>query len=489
MRIAISLAAFLISQIALFAQQDTSFSITYGTINEDRGAKIRLASDGNLLIVGSTAADEQNSGSDMYLLKVDTLGRKLWSLAVGANEIEQATDVVEMNNGNYLLVGYSNSFSLGDYDVFVAQVSAAGALLSLDTYGGSDWDQAYGVTATADGGFVIVGESYSYQNGISQGLVIKLNAAGTLEWMNNWGGSFNDGFYAVENLASGVIVAAGYTEVENNGKDIWVVGISVFGDSLWTRTIGSSADEEALDIGINSGQFIGLVGYTTRQGLSKDFYFVALDNNLDSAFDFLGSYSDVDVLTGITIDDFDGFVISGYTNSTSLGVINYDVTYYRIRDDGVFVYGTTFGYAQNEFANSILSGSTSGFYFLGTTDSHGQGLNDIWLLRALEFDTFSLRTPELILDTVSLLTSAPDFSTASATSLKLYPNPLRDQLTIETGSRLVAELMTTNGQLLRQLELNRGENRVDLQDLPVGTYFISFTDQSNHTTIQVIQKK
>lgn len=471
------------------AQQDTSLSITVGTANEDRGVVIREASDHTFLIAGSTGVDENNSGADMYLMKVDTLGNKLWSLAIGANEIEQATDVVEMSNGNYLLVGYSNSFSLGDYDVFIAMVSATGDLISLETYGGTDWDKAYGVCATIDGGYAIVGESFSYANGVSQGLVIKLNASGNLEWINNWGGAYNDGLKAVESLASGVLVTAGYTEESPGDKNMWVMGVSVFGDSLWSKSMGTSATEEVLDLAINSGQSIGLAGYTTRLGKAEDFCFIRLDNAQDSVYEFIGSYNGKDRLTGVAIDDFDDFLLAGYSNSSDLGVLNYDAAFYRITDDDVYLFGTTFGYTEDDLMLSIHSGSTFGFYLAGYTNSYGEGLNDVWFMRTLENGSWQNQLPTELNDTVSLLTSVPLTPFPQNAEINVYPNPVHERLLVHMSVAAALSIMTLDGKNMATHTLVQGTNTLPIQNLPAGNYALSFKLESGQTVVKIIQKK
>ena len=46
------------------------------------------------------------------------------------------------------------------------------------TYGGTDSDYAYAVWQTADGGYIVAAESYSFGAGDSDFLIIKLDPAG-----------------------------------------------------------------------------------------------------------------------------------------------------------------------------------------------------------------------------------------------------------------------------------------------------------------------
>ena len=66
-------------------------------------------------------------------------------------------------------------------------------------------------------------------------------------------------------------------------------------------------------------------------------------------------------------------------------------------------------------------------------------------------------------------------SLISETSIRVYPNPARDFLTIEISSEFVgkeAKIFSLQGQLLRQFSLEAGRNQVDISGLPEGLFLI-----------------
>jgi len=75
--------------------------------------------------------------------------------------------------------------------------------------------------------------------------------------------------------------------------------------------------------------------------------------------------------------------------------------------------------------------------------------------------------------------SSNDMTTKSKT-LKIYPNPSSDKITIETSaistdSRL--SIMNLSGQELITHEINGCRTKIDITDLPGGVYFVRLTGE------------
>ena len=62
-------------------------------------------------------------------------------------------------------------------------------------------------------------------------------------------------------------------------------------------------------------------------------------------------------------------------------------------------------------------------------------------------------------------------NTANRQPLKIYPNPVVDNVTIENGKGL-ATIYNSTGQLIMQEPINSSKQKINVSRLPKGTYFL-----------------
>ncbi|MBD3638657.1 MAG: T9SS type A sorting domain-containing protein [Crocinitomicaceae bacterium] len=67
----------------------------------------------------------------------------------------------------------------------------------------------------------------------------------------------------------------------------------------------------------------------------------------------------------------------------------------------------------------------------------------------------------------------------TTSDLKLYPNPAQEQLTIETQTAGILEIINVNGQLVKRIQLQANLNTVEVKDLDAGVYIYVVTSQNN----------
>ena len=96
----------------------------------------------------------------------------------------------------------------------------------IKTYGGSHWDEAFAVQQTSDGGYIVVGRTYSF--GVGAGCadfwVLKLDSNGNIQWQKTYGGSDTDVACAVQQTSDGGYIVVGRTASFGAGyADFWVL--------------------------------------------------------------------------------------------------------------------------------------------------------------------------------------------------------------------------------------------------------------------------
>jgi Secretion system C-terminal sorting domain len=98
---------------------------TIGGWNDDYAISIMNSLDGNLIVAGE-GATFGNGWFDMYLMKLDTRGRLLWSKTIGGPEIDVMRSIVTDNEGGFIAVGRTYSFGSGESDMFLVKTDSVG---------------------------------------------------------------------------------------------------------------------------------------------------------------------------------------------------------------------------------------------------------------------------------------------------------------------------------------------------------------------------
>lgn len=148
--------------------------------------------------------------------------------------------------------GIDVSGNHGNIDIWVVKLSVSGALQWQKTFGGWSIDIAYTIQKTIDGGYILVGSSSSDNGDITgshgdygDAWVIKISSTGLLQWQKALGGTSRDDGYTIQQTSDGGYIMVGST-FSNNGDvsgnhgncDAWLVKLSA---ELATETFDSNA--------------------------------------------------------------------------------------------------------------------------------------------------------------------------------------------------------------------------------------------------------
>src|SRR4030095_7081691 len=112
----------------------------------------------------------------------------------GGMNSEAASDVRQTNDGGYIIIGATNSFGAGDFDMYVVKTDASGKKLWTKTLGGIGVDNGDYIKQTVDGGYILGGGSGSF----GSYNLIKINASGNIQWSKVY-----DGFRGTDAQQSG----------------------------------------------------------------------------------------------------------------------------------------------------------------------------------------------------------------------------------------------------------------------------------------------
>jgi outer membrane protein assembly factor BamB len=234
---------------------------TYGLEYKTSGdvMDVQQTTEGGYIFVGETFAFAR--GRDVYLLKTDASGKEIWSKAFGGTEHDNGKSVRQTTEGGYIIAGSTNSFGVGEFDVYLLKTDADGQEEWSKTFGGSSWDEGNSVEQTSDGGYIVAGSKDS------DVYLLKTDTNGNELWSKTFGGIEDDSGNSVQQTSDGGYIIVGSTKSFGaGGSDVYVLKTDADGDELWSSTFGGMYGDSG-----NSVQQTADGGYIVIGGVEDDF--------------------------------------------------------------------------------------------------------------------------------------------------------------------------------------------------------------------------
>jgi len=174
-------------------------------------------------------------GRDFWFVQVGAVGNILKDKNVGGSFDDALFDLVPTADGGLVGIGYSysgatgnkTSLSLGGQDGWLVKLDTSWDIAWDRALGGNTTDYLWAGTPTADGGFVVVGGSFSSPTGTinagwEDGLVAQLDTNGNLQWQTLVGTTSSDEFVGVQVNADGSLFVGGWSWNSPFGG-VWLV--------------------------------------------------------------------------------------------------------------------------------------------------------------------------------------------------------------------------------------------------------------------------
>ena len=133
----------------------------------------------------------------------------IFSNTFGGKSLEIGFSVQETSDGGYIIVGQTFSYGAGSSDIWLVKTDKYGKKEWSQTFGGEDFDVGVHVTETSDGGYIIVGFTQSFDDGERDAWLLKTDNNGELQWDKKFGGTGEDyGRYVKEESDGGYLIEA-----------------------------------------------------------------------------------------------------------------------------------------------------------------------------------------------------------------------------------------------------------------------------------------
>jgi hypothetical protein len=463
-----------------------------------------------------------------------------WQKSLGGSDYEYGYEIKQTADGGYIMVGTTVStdgdvsFHHGSTDAWVVKLDASGALEWEKTFGGSGYDLIFSVEQTTDGGYILAGFTDSTDGDITttnKGIydlwVLKLNASGTIQWQNTYGGSLVDQAQSVRQTSDGGYILTGVTS-SNNGDvsgnhgadDCWILKITGTGTVEWQKTVGGGGNEYGYKIKQTADGGYILVGMNSSNGYD---YFIAKFNGVGATqwANLMGG-TGFDWATDIQQTSDGGYIVSGDTDSTNMDVTGNhgatDAWIVKLNAAGITEWKKTYGGSGSDRANSIQQTNDGGYILGGYTSSNDGDVTsnhpgdlDYWVWKidasgVLQWQkTLGGNGPEVgysvrqtaddgfvafgwtyasngdvtenhgIQDywVVKLAPEALSNVAFAMNSLQIFPNPVQDVLQIRQGKSLEIDYISITDLSGKKIyEQQTSLNQINVENLAGGMYIL-----------------
>ncbi len=430
------LALLSVSLVALFTQSAyaVAFAKTYGGTGGDWANSVQRTSDGGYIVAGSTGSFG-TGGSDILLIKTDARGNVQWAKTYGGAGDDYASSVQRTSDGGYIVAGITSSFGAGLSDIFLMKTDASGNVQWAKTYGGTNYEDAYSVQQTLDGGYIVAGWTFSFGASIYI-LLIKTDENGNIQWAKTYGGTGDDYASSVQRTSDGGYIVAGTTNSFGAGNwDIFLIKTDENGNIIWAKTYRGTDYDFASSVQQTSDGGYILAGYTNSFGAgSDDIFLIKTDanGNVQWAKTYGGTNDDRAYPVQQTSDD--GYILAGYTRSFGAGFD--DIFLVKTDANGNIIWAKTYGGTDQDWAYSVQQTSDGGYIVAGSTWSFGAGLYDIFLVKTdASGDIGSCgivrnASPTLTTPSPTVATPSPSVSSVSPTINSPSPTITSPTLTV-----------------------------------------------------------
>jgi hypothetical protein len=299
--------------VRLDTNGDQIWDASFGGTSQELLWSIDQTQDGGFILAGTSASDANGNkttprlgnigGADIWIVRVDTNGNKLWDKSFGGTNIDDVHRVLQLPEGGFIIAGNSDSgisgnktnASYGGSDYWLVRLDTDGNKLWERVYGGNSTEYLYDFQQTSDGGYILAGSSTSGVSGNKTSpnfggqdfWIVRVDTNGIILWQKSFGGSASEEPNSVRPTAEGGFIIGGYSYSGVSGNktsgnygpaDCWVVRIDRNGIKLWDNSYGGTTYDFIAGISQSSdGGYVfggysdsGISGNKTVAGFGED---------------------------------------------------------------------------------------------------------------------------------------------------------------------------------------------------------------------------
>ncbi len=376
---------------------------TIGGISQEQSTSVAVDSNDSIIATGST----NSSGLyDMWTVKYDANGNQIWNTTFGGNSQDVPNGVAVDSNNSIVVAGWTNtsSFVAGCADILTVKYNSSGNHTWNKTIGGINCEASYGLAIDSNNNIIVTG--YTNSSGSMDIWTIKYNSSGNHTWNKTAGGVGVDVGYKVAVDSNDSIIVNGYTNSSGAGSyDFWVIKYNSSGNHTWNKTIGGSNYDTGYGVVVDSQDNIIVSGKTNSSGAGKlDYWIIKLNSSGNVTWNTTIGMANDDEGRAVAVDSNDSIIVTGITYLNPLGAGSYDYWTIKYSPNGTQLWNKTIGGASADYATGVAIDSNDNIIVGGGTSSFGAGDFDFWTVKYYGFNLSSQTQGQTVL--VGMLNSS-----------------------------------------------------------------------------------
>jgi hypothetical protein len=318
----------------------------FGGSHNDIGYSVQQTGDGGYVIAGSTESFGEG-GKDAWLIKTDAKGNMIWNNTFGGGRSDWGKSVQQTSDGGYILTGSTYSYEVAHQSqmVWLIKVDSSGKNIWSKIFGGPRDDWGNSVYETSDGGYIIAGATKSYgEDGNSALWLIKTDANGNEVWDKTFSGPGNAVGYSVQQTNDGGYIIAGskvpYGRITGG---IWLIKTDANGNTIWDKSLGGSGDDVGRSVQqVSDGGYIVTGSKASPSGGSQSLWLIKIDDEGNEVWDRTFGESEWNEGKSVQQTSDGGYIITGSTFPYGTGGKNSAVWLIKTKDNGNKIWDMTF---------------------------------------------------------------------------------------------------------------------------------------------------
>ncbi|MBA7669952.1 hypothetical protein ES703_78092 [subsurface metagenome] len=211
---------------------DSVWTIVFEEYEEGSGRDVRQTIDDGYIMVGTSKSigkDDEN----IFCIRTDSIGNTIWAKKYAGDKTAYGSSIELTDDDGFIIAGATSSFGIGHENLYLMRIDENGEKLWERTYGEEFRSEAKDIRRTSDGNFIITGWIVMQDYKV---YLLKVDNEGNCIWSKKYGcdGNFGAGGWSVKETSD-----SGYVIIGDATEKSYIIKTDSLGDTLWMKEIGS----------------------------------------------------------------------------------------------------------------------------------------------------------------------------------------------------------------------------------------------------------